>query len=133
MTHLVIRAVIFKRLKEIVLCSTICFFGLMANFEATAQQRTLSATPSGETQEALKKFKPEERKALQRAKRIADDEPKFKVRTGPDEPPGPVAFECTGAGNCSCTWAYDCADMALNAGCKAGTLECGLITCSCNK
>ncbi len=127
------RAVIFKRLKEIVLCSTICFFGLMASFEATAQQRTLSATPSGVTQEALKKFKPEERKVLQRAKRIADDELKFKVRTGPDEPPDPVAWSCTGAGNCSCTFAYDCADMALNANCKAGTLECGLITCSCNK
>jgi hypothetical protein len=109
----------------------------MANPEAAAQeQKKVTSKPTPSTalsagsrtlKEAVKQLKPEERRVLQRAQRVATGEPKFKLKTDPD------AWQCDQGGNCSCTWSYDCVAMFANAGCKSGTFQCGLISCQCNK
>jgi hypothetical protein len=113
---------------KIVLISGALFIGLTANPDSVSAQESLAkpkpSTGSRTVKEALQRLSRKERATLQR---VVPSDPKFKLKTDPD------AWNCDGAGNCSCKYAYDCADMILNAGCKAGTLQCGLISCECNK
>jgi hypothetical protein len=115
-----------SKLIAIVISIVLCFIGLSANATYVAAQQQIPTARTETLKRATRQLKPQDRQVLYLAQKATVREPKFKVK------PETLPWSCTGTGNCSCTFMYDCAAMIKSNVCKEGTLACGHLTCECN-